>query len=233
MPTSHNLHDAAKQPALLRVLHLVRGGGIGGQRGRFWNAVSAGAWIFGSAVLLFSTSGCLATRNWVQQQLNPIGDRLGQQQAQLKQTDAKADQALTELQNLHLERKLVLEDSGDGPTFKIGSAVLTQAAKSEIDGFFRDLEGSANSGSTSGRLFVVAGHTDSAGSESYNYELGQRRASRVAGYLVSQQGVDPTQLRVVSYGASKPVADNSTASGRRSNRRVEILVYQEKIVAGS
>jgi outer membrane protein OmpA-like peptidoglycan-associated protein len=233
MPTSRNVHDAAKQPALLRVLHLVRGGGIGGQRGRFWNAASAVAWIFGSAVLLFSASGCLATRNWVQQQLNPIGDRLGQQQDQLKQTDAKADQALSELQNLQLERKLVLDDSGHGPTFATGSAVLSQAAKSEIVGFLRDLEGSATSGSTSGRLFVVAGHTDSVGSESYNYELGQRRASRVAGYLVSQQSVDPTQLRVVSYGASKPVADNSTASGRRSNRRVEILVYQEKIVTGS
>ena len=231
MPTSHSVHDAAKQPALLRLFHLVRGGGR--QRGRFWNAAATVACIFGSAVLLFSANGCLATRNWVQQQLNPIGDRLGQQQAQLKQTDAKADQALTDLQNLHLERKLVLDDSGHGPTFATGSAVLTQSAKSEIDGFFRDLEGSANSGSTSGRLFVVAGHTDSAGSESYNYELGQRRASRVAGYLVSQQGVDPTQLRVVSYGASKPVADNDTASGRRSNRRVEILVYQEKIVTGS
>lgn len=233
MPTSHNVHNAAKQPALLPLLHLVRSGGIGGQRGRFWNATSAAAWIFGSAVLLFSANGCLATRNWVQQQLNPIGDRLGQQQAQLKQTDAKADQALTDLQNLHLERKLVLDDSGHGPTFATGSSALTQSAKSEIDGFFRDLEGSANSGSTSGRLFVVAGHTDSVGAESSNYELGQRRASRVAGYLVTRQGVDPTQLRVVSYGPSKPVADNSTASGRRSNRRVEILVYQEKIVTGS
>jgi len=233
MPTSHNVHDAANQPALLGILHRLRSGGVGGQRVRFWNGVSAVGWIFGSAVLLFTANGCLATRNWVQQQLNPIGDRLGQQQAQLKQTDAKADQALTDLQNLHLEQKLVLDDSGHGPTFATGSAALTQTAKGEIDGFFRDLEGSANSGSASGRLFVVAGHTDSVGSESYNYELGQRRASRVAGYLVSTQGVDPTQLRVVSYGASKPVADNSTASGRRSNRRVEILVYQEKIVTGS
>ena len=44
---------------------------------------------------------------------------------------------------------------------------------------------------------------------------------------------DPTEVRVVSYGATKPVADNSTSSGRRSNRRVEILVYQERIATGS
>jgi outer membrane protein OmpA-like peptidoglycan-associated protein len=233
MPTSHNIRDAANPPALLRVFHPVGGGGIGAERGRSWNAVSAAAWTFGFAVLLFTLNGCLATRGWVEQQLNPIGNRLGQQQAQLKQTDAKADQALTGLQNLRLDRKLVLDDSGHGPTFAFGSAVLSENAKREIDGFFRDLEGSTNAGSTSGHLIVVAGHTDSVGSESYNYELGQRRASRVAGYLVSRQGVDPTQLRVVSYGPSKPIADNSTAHGRRSNRRVEILVYQEKIVTGS
>jgi outer membrane protein OmpA-like peptidoglycan-associated protein len=38
---------------------------------------------------------------------------------------------------------------------------------------------------------------------------------------------------VVSYGAGKPVADNSTPDGRRKNRRVEILVYQERIATGS
>jgi len=72
---------------------------------------------------------------------------------------------------------------------------LTENAKREIDGFFKDLEGSTNSGSASGRLFVVAGHTDSVGAEDYNYELGQRRAERVAGYLVGTEGVDPTQVR--------------------------------------
>ncbi len=78
---------------------------------------------------------------------------------------------------------------------------------------------------------MIAGYTDSVGHEGYNYQLGQRRATSVAGYLVGQKGLDPTQVRVVSYGASKPVADNDTASGRRSNRRVEILVFQEKIAS--
>jgi hypothetical protein len=75
---------------------------------------------------------------------------------------------------------------------------------------------------------VVAGYTDSVGQEDYNYELGQRRATSVAGYLVSKKGLDPMQVRVVSYGGSKPVADNSTPRGRRRNRRVEILVFQDK-----
>ena len=81
------------------------------------------------------------------------------------------------------------------------------------------------------RVFVVAGYTDSIGHEDYNYELGQRRATSVAGYLVGDKGLDPTQVRVVSYGASRPIAENSTRAGRRSNRRVEILVYQEKIAS--
>jgi outer membrane protein OmpA-like peptidoglycan-associated protein len=179
------------------------------------------------AGLMVSTSGCLATRSWVNDQLNPINGRLND-------TDAKADKALNGLQNLRLERKLVLDDSGQTPTFAFGSAALSPDAKREIDGFVEDLEGgSTNAASESGRVFVIAGHTDSIGAEDYNYGLGQRRAESVAGYLVSRERVDPMQVHVISYGATKPIADNGTPSGRRSNRRVEILVYQEKIVAGS
>jgi outer membrane protein OmpA-like peptidoglycan-associated protein len=168
--------------------------------------------------LLLTASGCLATRTWVDDQLRPI---TGQQ-----------ERFQTELSNLHLERRLVL-DSTTGPTFASGSAALNGNSKREIDQFVGDLEGSTTPGSApSERVFVVAGYTDSVGHEDYNYELGQRRATSVAGYLVGRKGLDPTEVRVVSYGASKPVADNSTPSGRRSNRRVEILVYQEKIATG-
>ena len=191
---------------------------------RFCSAIWFVGWIFTGAVLLLTVNGCVATRSWVHDQLNPITGRLNE-------TDAKADRALAGLQNLRLERRLVL-DSQNGPIFAFGSAALTEDAKHEIDGFLQDVEGSTDSGAGSGRLFVIAGHTDSVGTEDYNYQLGQRRAQRVAGYLAGKEGVDPAQLRVVSYGASKPIADNSTSRGRRSNRRVEILVYQEKIAAG-
>ena len=81
------------------------------------------------------------------------------------------------MNNLHLERRLVL-DSSTGPTFTSGSAALSGNAKREIDQFLGDLEGSPGSGSAaSERVFMVAGYTDSVGHEDYNYELGQRRAT--------------------------------------------------------
>ena len=183
------------------------------------DAVRIGIRALAGAGLLFTATGCLATRSWVGDQLKPI---TGQQ-----------EQMETQINNLHLERKLVL-DSTQGPTFKTGSAALTGNAKHEIDQFLGDLERPTQSASAAAqRVFVVAGYTDSVGHEDYNYELGQRRATSVAGYLVGNKGLDPTQVRVVSYGASKPVDNNSTRNGRQKNRRVEILVFQEKIATGS
>src|SRR6202047_902121 len=194
MSTSHKVQDATKnQSAVLRVFHLVRDEGISSENGHFSNAVRIGVVAFAGAGLLLTASGCLATRPWVEDQLRPI---TGQQ-----------ERFQTQLNNLHLERRLVLTSS-TGPTFAFGSAALTGDAKREIDQFLGDLEGSTGSGSASSeRVFVVAGYTDRVGHEDYNYELGQRRATSVAGYLVGKKGLDPMQVRVASFGARKPVAD--------------------------
>ena len=69
----------------------------------------------------------------------------------------------------------------------------------------------------------VAGHTDSTGSEQYNQSLSERRAGSVATYLQGR-GVIPQRLITVGMGELRPVADNATAAGRQSNRRVEITM---------
>lgn len=69
----------------------------------------------------------------------------------------------------------------------------------------------------------VEGHTDSVGSESYNYSLSQRRASSVASYLRGM-GVDGYRLETEALGESQPRASNSSASGRQQNRRVELKI---------
>jgi len=75
------------------------------------------------------------------------------------------------------------------------------------------------------RLTVeIEGHTDSIGTELYNLGLGQRRAEVVKGYLVLRHQVEATRMTAVSYGESRPIADNRTAEGRALNRRVEFKV---------
>ena len=69
----------------------------------------------------------------------------------------------------------------------------------------------------------VAGHTDSTGSDAYNQGLSERRAASVANYLRAQ-GILGDRLITVGMGESRPIADNSTASGRQANRRVEITM---------
>lgn len=69
----------------------------------------------------------------------------------------------------------------------------------------------------------VVGHADSRGSDEYNLGLSQRRASSVAGYLVSRN-VIPDRLFVAGQGERSPRASNETEAGRAQNRRVEIVL---------
>ncbi|MFD2161565.1 OmpA family protein [Paradesertivirga mongoliensis] len=70
---------------------------------------------------------------------------------------------------------------------------------------------------------MVIGHTDSDGSDSHNYGLSERRASSVKSYTVAN-GVSSSRLTTVGKGEAEPIADNSTASGKAQNRRVEIVI---------
>ncbi|MDJ0758305.1 MAG: OmpA family protein [Woeseiaceae bacterium] len=72
-------------------------------------------------------------------------------------------------------------------------------------------------------IVEVAGHTDSTGSDAYNQQLSERRAASVASYLRSQN-VRSDRIITVGMGEQRPVADNSSASGRQANRRVEITM---------
>jgi peptidoglycan-associated lipoprotein len=211
---------------------------------------------------MFFTSGCLATRDWVQtyvpEQLFPVNKRISDTEAnvtqlggkvsavegqvqtmssqiadldsRLKQTTAKADQALDNIQRLQLQRKMVL-DMKQGAFFANNSTVLTEQAKKDIDSFLSDMRGEADG--TGSLLYVVAGYTDSVGTGKFNYELGRLRADNVANYLSAQKKIDPASLSVISFGENEPVASNATEAGRAKNRRVEILVYRETIGVGS
>jgi outer membrane protein OmpA-like peptidoglycan-associated protein len=166
----------------------------------------------------------------VEGQIQQMSNQIADLDSRLKQTTSKTDQALDNIQRLKLERKLVL-DLKQGAFFANNSTVLTAQARKDIDSFLSDLKGEAEGpGSLS---YVVAGFTDSVGTERFNYELARLRADHVASYLTSERKIDPASLSVISFGESSPVASNATVAGRAKNRRVEILVYRESIGVGS
>ncbi|MCB0347841.1 MAG: OmpA family protein [Bdellovibrionales bacterium] len=74
---------------------------------------------------------------------------------------------------------------------------------------------------------VVAGHTDSVGSESYNKKLSLQRAKTVERYLVENHNIKTSEIRSMGFGESLPIADNGNYQGRQKNRRVEVIVMQE------
>lgn len=67
----------------------------------------------------------------------------------------------------------------------------------------------------------VAGHTDNTGRPAVNLRISQERADSVGSYLTSR-GVATSQVVIRGFGASRPIADNSTEAGRARNRRIEI-----------
>ncbi|NNK80548.1 MAG: OmpA family protein [Flavobacteriales bacterium] len=69
----------------------------------------------------------------------------------------------------------------------------------------------------------IHGHTDNVGNESDNLTLSTERAFEVMSYL-QERGIPGSSLSFKGFGASKPIADNSTAEGRALNRRTEFII---------
>jgi outer membrane protein OmpA-like peptidoglycan-associated protein len=72
-------------------------------------------------------------------------------------------------------------------------------------------------------IIVVAGHTDSTGSDAYNQKLSEDRARSVSSYLMTRN-IASARFETVGFGERNPIADNSTKEGRALNRRVELTL---------
>ena len=71
---------------------------------------------------------------------------------------------------------------------------------------------------------LIVGHTDGVGSDVYNQNLSEQRASSAASILASN-GVPLDRIRTSGRGEMEPVADNESEAGRQQNRRVEVAIF--------
>lgn len=100
-----------------------------------------------------------------------------------------------------------------------GSDVLTIASHTILDEAIASLKKFPE-------LYIeISGHTDSAGNNELNLNLSQARAEAVKRYFVSN-GINVSHLKTKGYGEKQPIADNATAAGRATNRRVELRIWK-------
>lgn len=71
----------------------------------------------------------------------------------------------------------------------------------------------------------MSAHTDSYGSDDYNFTLSDNRAKSVREYILSK-GIAPERIISQGYGETKPVAPNDNADNRQLNRRVEFKILK-------
>ncbi|WP_313958380.1 OmpA family protein [Chelativorans salis] len=100
--------------------------------------------------------------------------------------------------------------------FDLDSADLTSNAQTTLDEFAKALKDNR----LQAHSFIVEGHTDASGADSYNDELSQKRARSVTAYLLSA-GVEISRLKPVGMGETHPRADDPYDP---VNRRVEMKI---------
>jgi flagellar motor protein MotB len=116
-----------------------------------------------------------------------------------------------------------LFDGGSASLLPGGSALLTQVAE-EIDRVFR------------GHFVGIEGHVDTEPLQQSSWgsphQLTAARAATVFDFFTTRTPLRQGQLFLVAHGANHPVVSNATAAGRTRNRRVELVIYPERIGGG-
>lgn len=145
-----------------------------------------------------------------------IGRYMDNQQAALQQQFAASDAV-----NVQRNADVLAVTFKSDVLFDVNSAALKPGAYTEIN---RVAEVLVKYPQT---VIQVAGHTDSTGSEVYNQQLSERRATSVQNALINQ-GVAAARMQTVGFGESQPIADNSTEAGRQLNRRVVVTITPQQ-----
>ncbi len=111
--------------------------------------------------------------------------------------------------------------------FDTGKAMLTEQGKAELCSTVSTAGGMKNS------LLLVVGYTDSTGSDDFNQQLSEKRASRVVNHIQQACGWKPYRmLTPAGMSESDPLADNNTVQGKAQNRRVSVNILVSKGLDG-
>jgi outer membrane protein OmpA-like peptidoglycan-associated protein len=144
-----------------------------------------------------------------------IGKKMDKAAAQAAAIEGARVDSIRDANNL----KAVKVTFDSGILFETNKSTLNTASKGALTKFAKILIANPTMD------IAIMGHTDNQGSLDLNQKLSQDRAQSVATYLQTQNVTSSQFKEVVGKNYSAPVADNTTAAGRKANRRVEVYMY--------
>lgn len=106
--------------------------------------------------------------------------------------------------------------------FEFNSATIASSAMPQVTALGEAL----TSRDLKGRTFLLGGHTDAKGSETYNQGLSERRTEAVKRFLQEKYGIEATNLVTVGYG--KTQLKNPSNPFGFENRRVQVVNMADK-----
>lgn len=170
--------------------------------------------------------------------LQQLNKELAADAAQMKATGGKSNTP---------ELEKGIEDAG-APIRQVEAAVQERGIRISFDSRLLFGPGSATLKSTGWKFLDavaerlkkfdtnrihVEGHTDAQPISTLiypsNWELSSARASSVVRYFIDRHQLNPASLVAVGYGSTQPLSNNETPEGRSQNRRVDIVLYSEKM----
>ncbi|MBI3896535.1 MAG: OmpA family protein [Acidobacteria bacterium] len=188
-----------------------------------------------------------ATSNQVQELNSVTRDHTGKittLDSNLQQVDSKTQQAMNIGQEAKgtaekavgevstLEQKFQNRNdyrmlSEEKVRFAFNSAKLDDQYKQVLDGLAEQIKSDPNA------ILVMEGRTDATGDDTYNIELGEKRAEAVYRYLVVEKGVPIHRIHKISFGEENPLAPNDSREGRSENRAVIMRILSPSIESQS
>jgi OOP family OmpA-OmpF porin len=111
--------------------------------------------------------------------------------------------------------------------FDTGKAALSPQARADLCAAATAAEATKNA------LMLVVGYTDSTGSDEFNQQLSEKRASRVVNYIQQACHWKPYRmLTPTGMAKADPVASNDSVDGKAQNRRVTVNILVSKGLDG-
>ena len=192
-----------------------------------------------AGIALLVVNGC-ATQSYVHTQISELQDQMEANRAEiamLKSSDTAQNEKLSELSDTvqdAINRVQQLREIAEGKflyeititddpvVFDFDSSELSDETQKALDAFaVRLIEENKDC------YVEIQGHTDHMGPKEYNFQLGLNRARAVMSYLYVQHNIPLNRMNTYSFGATKPIADNSIPSERVKNRRVSLVVMTQ------